>query len=164
MECFTAINATLSRWAMYLTVTCLLGIVGVVVGSVFWRYVLDDAPAWSEQVALLLVINVALFGAAVGVRDEGHIGMESLAGLLPPGPRTVVANIVGVISALFGLILAWGCTTMALSVWPNHIPTLGLSEAFRYLPGTVAGILITLFAIEHLIAMFVKREVVPSWH
>ena len=54
---------------MYIAVTCLLGIVAVVVGSVFWRYVLKDAPAWSEQVALILVINVAMFGAAAGVRE-----------------------------------------------------------------------------------------------
>jgi TRAP-type C4-dicarboxylate transport system permease small subunit len=63
---------------MYIAVACLLGIVGVVVGSVIWRYALNDAPSWSEQVALMLVINVAMFGAAAGVRDEGHIGMESL--------------------------------------------------------------------------------------
>ena len=55
MNWLTTVDARLSRWAMYLAVACLLGIVGVVVGSVIWRYVLNDAPAWSEQVALLLV-------------------------------------------------------------------------------------------------------------
>ena len=164
MHWFTCINAHLSRWAMYLAVACLLGIVGVVVGSVIWRYVLNDAPAWSEQVALILVINVAMFGAAAGVRDEGHIGMESLVGLTPKKVQFIVGTIVGVISALFGVILSWGCTVMAISVWPNKIPTLGISEAIRYMPCVVAGVLIVLFSIEHLIAMFNDKEVVPSWH
>lgn len=40
----------------------LLGIVGVVVCSVFWRYILNDSPTWTEQVALL-AINVAMSAA-----------------------------------------------------------------------------------------------------
>ena len=149
---------------MYIAVAGLLSIVGVVVGSVIWRYILNDAPAWSEQVALILVINVAMFGAAAGVRDEGHIGMESLVGLLPKKTQYVVGNIVGLFSILFGLALAWGCSMMALSVWPNHIPTLGISEAWRYIPGVVSGALIILFSIEHLIASALDKEVIPSWH
>ena len=45
MDCLTSLNARLSRWAMYIAVACLLGIVAVVVGSVIWRYLLNDAPA-----------------------------------------------------------------------------------------------------------------------
>ena len=164
MNWLTELNARLSRWAMYIAVACLLGIVGVVVGSVIWRYILNDAPSWSAQVALLLVINVAMFGAAAGVRDEGHIGMESLIGLLPKAVQFWVGNLVGIITIVFGAILAWGCTMMSISVWDNKMPTLGISEAFRYMPCIVAGVLIILFSIEHLIAMFSDKEVVPSWH
>ena len=106
MDCLTSLNARLSRWAMYIAVACLLGIVAVVVGSVIWRYLLNDAPAWSEQVALILVINVAMFGAAAGVRDEGHIGMESLVGLLPKDWQLRIGNLVGTISIVFGIALA----------------------------------------------------------
>ena len=164
MNWLTIINARLSRWAMYIAVTCLLGIVAVVVGSVFWRYVLKDAPAWSEQVALILVINVAMFGAAAGVRDEGHIGMESLVGLLPKTYQFWVGNIVGLFSILFGVSLVWGCSKMAISVWSNIMPTLGISEAWRYIPCVIAGALIILFSIEHIIAIITDKEVSPSWH
>ena len=149
---------------MYIAVACLLGIVGVVVGSVIWRYILNDAPSWSEQVALVLVINVAMFGAAAGVRDEGHIGMESLIGLLPKGYQFWIGNLVGLITICFGISLVWGCTMMGISVWDNSMPTLGISEAFRYMPCVAAGVLIILFSIEHLIAMFTDKEVIPSWH
>ncbi len=44
----------------------------------FGRYVLNDTPTWAEALALVLVLWVTMFGAAVGVRDAGHIGMESL--------------------------------------------------------------------------------------
>ena len=164
MNWLTCLNSYLSRWAMYIAVACLLGIVGVVVGSVIWRYILNDAPSWSEQVALVLVINVAMFGAAAGVRDEGHIGMESLIGLLPKGYQFWIGNLVGLITIVFGASLVWGCSMMAHSVWDNKMPTLGISEAYRYLPCVAAGVLIILFSIEHLIAMFTDKEVIPSWH
>ncbi|WP_301102406.1 TRAP transporter small permease [Propionivibrio sp.] len=164
MNWLTSLNAHLSRWAMYIAVACLLGIVGVVVGSVIWRYILNDAPSWSEQVALVLVINVAMFGAAAGVRDAGHIGMESLIGLLPKVYQFWIGNLVGLITICFGISLVWGCSMMADSVWDNKMPTLGISEAFRYIPCIAAGVLIILFSIEHLIAMFTDKEVIPSWH
>ncbi len=53
---------------------------------------------------------------------------------------------------------------MATSTRDNTIPTLGISEAFRYAPVVSAGVLITLFSLEHLIALFTGKEVVPSWH
>jgi TRAP-type transport system small permease protein len=105
-----------------------------------------------------------MFGASAGVRDEGHIGMESLVGLLPERPRFWAGVTVGLLTILFGVLLFAGCLMMAISVNDNMIPTLGISESIRYLPGVIAGILITLFSIEHLVAMARGQEVVKSWH
>ncbi len=51
----------------------------------FGRYVLNDTPTWAESTALVLILYVTMFGAAVGVRDAGHIGLESLLILAPEG-------------------------------------------------------------------------------
>jgi TRAP-type C4-dicarboxylate transport system permease small subunit len=164
MDLLTAVNSRLSRWAMYLAVAALLGIVAIVDWGVVNRYVFNDSRPYVEQVALILVITVAMFGASAGVRDEGHIGMESLVGLLPEKPRFWVGITVGLLTILFGVLLVGGCALMAVSVADNIIPTLGISESFRYAPGIIAGVLIILFSIEHLIAMARKTEVVKSWH
>jgi TRAP-type C4-dicarboxylate transport system permease small subunit len=164
MELLTAVNSRLSRWAMYIAVAALLGIVMIVDWGVVKRYIFNDAQPYVEQVALILVILVAMFGASAGVRDEGHIGMESLVGLLPEKIQFWVGVTVGLLTILFGGLLFGGCLMMAMSVYDNVIPTLGISEALRYLPGIIAGILIILFSIEHLVAMFRKSVVVKSWH
>jgi TRAP-type C4-dicarboxylate transport system permease small subunit len=164
MKWLTALNSRLSRWAMYAAVAGLLGIVVVVVYGVVKRYVFNDSQAYVEQVALILVIIVAMFGASAGVRDEGHIGMESLTAMLPEKPRFWVGVTVGLLTITFGALLFVGCLMMASSVYPNTIPTLGISEAYRYVPPVIAGVLIILFSIEHLIAMFNNEEVVPSWN
>jgi len=164
MSGLTAVNSRLSRWAMYIAVAALLGIVMIVDWGVVKRYVYNDAQPYVEQVALILVITVAMFGASAGVRDEGHIGMESLVGLLPEKVRFWVGVTVGLLTIAFGGLLLGGCLMMAESVYGNTIPTLGISEALRYVPGIAAGVLIILFSIEHLVAIFRKTEVVKSWH
>jgi TRAP-type C4-dicarboxylate transport system permease small subunit len=164
MSLFTALNSRLSRWAMYLACLCLAGLLGVVVYGVVLRYVFNDAPPYVEQVALLLVISVAMFGAAAGVRDAGHIGLDSLVALLSKRVQFWCSIAVFILSAVFGIALLAGSAEMGLSTYGSTIPTLGISEAYRYLPVLLGGILIASFSIEHLIARFARTEVIRSWH
>src|SRR5262245_57768364 len=80
-------TAPLARGCMFVAVAGLCGIVAVVAIQVFGRYVLNDTPVWAESTALVLILYVTLLGAAVGVRDAGHIGMESLLVLVPERVR-----------------------------------------------------------------------------
>ena len=164
MRLLTALNARLSRWAMYVACLCLAGLLSVVVYGVVLRYVFNDAPPYVEQVALLLVICVAMFGASAGVRDAGHIGMDSLVRRLSPRLQFGCKVAVELLAVAFAASLFAGGAEMALSTRNSTIPTLGISEAWRYLPVMSAGVLITLFAIEHLIAQFTGSKVVSSWH
>lgn len=164
MHLLTHLNARLSRWAMYIACVCLVGLLGVVVYGVVMRYVFNDAPPYVEQVALLLVISVAMFGASAGVRDAGHIGLDSLVKALPPKTQFWCKALVHVLTVGFAIALFAGGAEMAVSTRESTIPTLGLSEAVRYVPILFAGVLITLFSLEHLAAQFTDRKVVPSWH
>ena len=164
MDGFTRMNAILSRWVMYLACLCLLGLLSVVVYGVVLRYVFNDAPAYVEQVALLLVVSVAMFGASAGVRDAGHIGLDSLVKILPVKLQFWCKFLVFVLTIAFAVALIAGGYEMALSTHHDTIPTLGISESTRYVPVLIAGVLITLFSIEHLIAQFTGKEVHSSWH
>lgn len=164
MNMLTAVNSRLSRWAMYLACICLTGLVLIVDYSVVMRYIFNDAPPFVEQVALLLVICVSMFGASAGVRDAGHIGLDSLVAKLPPRAQDVCALLVGVFTISFAIFLFVCGLIMAEETLDHTIPTLGISEAFRFLPPIIAGVLMFLFSIEHIGALFTKKKVVPSWH
>jgi len=164
MKVLTAINSRLSRWAMYTASTSLVGLLLFVIYGVVMRYVFNNAPPYVEQLALLLVISVAMFGASSGVRDAGHIGLDSLVNLLSPKNQLKCKVIVYLLSIVFAISLFCGGIDMAVSTYNNTIPTLGFSEAIRYFPVITAGVLITLFSIEHVIALFQSKKVLPSWH
>jgi TRAP-type C4-dicarboxylate transport system permease small subunit len=105
-----------------------------------------------------------MFGASAGVRDAGHIGMDSAVKVLPPKGQFWCKFVVYLLSISFAAALFAGGMEMALSTYDSTIPTLGISEAVRYAPVLAAGVLITLFSFEHLVAQFTGHEVVPSWH
>src|SRR5260221_7965195 len=100
-------TAPLARGCMYFAVAGLAGIVGVVAIQVFGRYVLNDTPVWAESTALVLILYVTLLGAAVGVRDAGHIGMESLLVLVPERVRNRLEILIYAPVGTFGAPLAW---------------------------------------------------------
>ncbi|HEX9557701.1 MAG TPA: TRAP transporter small permease [Reyranella sp.] len=159
-----AFNATVSRWCMYLAVSGLIGIVVVVGLQVFGRYVLNDTPIWAESTALVLILYVTMLGAAVGVRDAGHIGLESLLILAPDALRLKLEVVIHILVGTFGLIMAWNGWVLAESVMAYKIPTLGLPEGINQLPLVISGILIALFSLEHIVALWRGEDVVPSWH
>jgi TRAP-type C4-dicarboxylate transport system permease small subunit len=161
----TPINAWISRICMTVAVIGLFGIVIVVLTQVFGRYVLNDTPSWAESTALVLVLYVTMLGAAVGVRDAGHIGLESMVGMMLPESAQLWVEIpIHMLVGIFGVLMAWHGGQLALSVAPYNIPTLGISEGFNQLPLVIAGVLITLFSIEHIIALIEGKEVEPAWH
>ena len=160
----TRINAPIARWGMYFSVAGLFGIIAIVAFQVFGRYVMNDSPTWAENLALVLILYVTLIGAAVGVRDAGHIGMESLLVLLPEGPRHKIEYLIHILVAIFGLTMIYNGWVLGASVAPYKLANINLSEAYRYVPLVLSGGLIVLFSIEHMVALFNGTEVEPAWN
>ena len=161
---YTRFCAALARLCMKIGVAGLGLLIVAVLYQVIGRYVLNDTPTWAESGAVLLVLYVTMLGLAVGVRDAGHIGLESLLVLAPEGVRLKMELLIHALVLVFGLIMAYNCALLAQSVWDYKIPTLGLSEAFKYAPPALAGVLVALFSLEHIIALLRDEEVEPAWH
>jgi TRAP-type transport system small permease protein len=159
----TRLNKGLATYGMYLAVGGLFAIIAIVSFQVFGRYVLNDSPTWAENLALVLILYVTLIGAAIGVRDAGHIGMESLLILVPEKLRNKLEMVIHVLVAIFGGMMIYNGWVLGASVSPYKLANIGLSEAWRYVPLALSGALIVLFSIEHFIALATGTEVEPTW-
>ncbi len=148
---YTKFCAALSRLSLALAVIGLLAVVLCVQWQVIGRYVLNDTPTWAEALAMLLVLFVTAFGLAVGVRDAGHIGLESLVVLLPEKWQHRIE------------LLIHGGLWMTAK-WNEKKPMLPLPDGIDYLPIVIAGVLIVLFSIEHVIALLRGQTVEPAWN
>lgn len=130
----------------------------LVIYSVVMRYVFDDAPDFVEPIALLLVIVIAMFGAALKVREGGHIGLDSLVTKLPPKGQQMAAAFQHLCLIALAVAIFFGCLQMAETTMEDRIPILGLPEGVRYCIPVVASVCIALFSIENLLALFVKKH------
>ncbi len=161
---YTRLCAATARFCLGAGIVGLVLLIAAVLYQVIGRYVFNDTPTWAESGAVLLVLYVTMLGMAVGVRDAGHIGLESMLVLAPEHVRHKMELLIHALVMLFGLVMAWQCATLAISVAGYKIPTLGLSEAFKYAPPAIAGALVAMFSIEHIIALLRGTEVEPAWH
>ncbi|MDR3003586.1 MAG: TRAP transporter small permease [Acidovorax sp.] len=156
---YTKISKALSALCLWLGVAGLMGLIAAVSWLVFGRYVLNSTPTWAESLALLMVLYVTMFGVAVGVRNSSHIGLESFLVLAPDWLRKRMEYLIHVLVLLFGAAMAVSCASLAESVWAYRLPTLGISEGWKYIPAVICGSLMVLFSIEHILALAHGREI-----
>lgn len=160
---YSRICRAIARACMWMGIAGLTLLIACVTWQVFGRYVLNNTPTWAESLALLLVLYVTMLGTAVGVRDAGHIGLESLLVLAPENLRLKMEYLIHALVLLFGAAMAWNCAFLAQSVWSYRLPTLWISEGWKYVPAAVSGVLVVMFSVEHIIALARGQEVEPAW-
>ena len=164
MSWFTKTCAALSKAALVLAVCGLIALILCVQYQVVGRYIFNDTPTWAEALAMLLVLFVTAFGVAVGVRDAGHIGLESMIALLPDTLRHKLEILIHALVALFGGLMVKSGWLWATLKWDEKKPMLGVPEGIDYVPVVIAGALIVLFSVEHIVALLRGEVVVPAWN
>ena len=161
---YSRLCGRLSKTCLVLAVFGLAGIILSVQCQVVGRYIFNDTPTWAEALALQLVLYVTAFGVAVGVRDAGHIGLESLVSLLPEAARLKIEILIHALVALFGGIMVQSGWLWTKLKWSELDPMLHMPVGIDYLALVISGVLIVMFSVEHIVALLRDEEVVPSWY
>lgn len=151
---YTRLCVALSRWSLRAAVLGLVLLVVCVQWQVLGRYLLNDSPTWTEPAALLLVLYITGLAVAVGVRDAGHLGMESVVALLPRGTQRVAEAAIHLCVLAFAVLMAHAGWEWLTLKWDEPKPMLGVPEGLDYLPLLISGVLVVLFCVEHLIALW----------
>lgn len=129
----------------------IVGVVLVQAWQVFARYVLNDSPSWTEPMALVLIGATAMFGAAVGVRRETHFNFPTLADAAPPMIKAACRTIARLAMLALGLGLAWFGAVLAANSWQVAMAGAPLPVGARFVPISLGGALIAVFALERLL-------------
>lgn len=153
----------------WLSLACLylagIGVVlmTVIIGwQVFGRYVLNDTPSWSEPLSLQLMSWFILLGAAVGVRESVHLGLDIVRYNMAPRVQRLMDLIsLGLISG-FGVAMSYYGVQLAAGTWTARIPVLGWPGGIDFIPLIVGGALISIFALERFIDTLIAPAAVVA--
>jgi TRAP-type C4-dicarboxylate transport system permease small subunit len=151
-------------WAAGIGLVCMTGFVA---WQVYCRYVLNDSPSWTEPGAVMIMSWFIFLGAAVGVRENFHLGFDVLLYVLPKGGKRVLRMISDIVILGFGLGMVWYGSQLVALTWNTTLPSLGISGAHDYFPVVAGGVLIVIFAAERIVkrlagAPLDDGEIVPA--
>jgi len=156
--------SALSTGALYLAGIGLVAMSVIVLWQVFVRFVLNWNNSWTELTAILIMSWFIFLGAAVGVRENYHLGFDVLLYVLPEGSKKILRTISDLVVFAFAVgMIVYGWQLVELQ-WGERMPALGISGAFRYLPLAAGGVLIALFSLERIVLRWSGVDVDKDLH
>jgi tripartite ATP-independent transporter DctM subunit len=142
----TAALALLQRLVSAISALLLAADLGVVLLSVFYRYVLSAPIEWSDDVARGLMVALSFFGAASAVARNENIGVGYFVTKLGPRARRCVDATVALVVAVTAVAIAW--YAIALGRFTTGQTTgSGLPLELTFYPMGAGAVCLSVFAL-----------------
>jgi TRAP-type transport system small permease protein len=139
------------------SVALLAGYFVLVLLQVFFRYVLNESLFWAEELVRGAMLWGIMLSSALVAASRGHIRVEVLELMLPPGGRRMVVWTANALTLAFSLILLWAGIQFIDRTWMQQSPVLDVPKWTVYLAIPVGAALESLLMIltwnhEHSVA------------
>lgn len=161
LDALPRILARISQAALWLSGVGLVVMTALVAWQIYGRYVLNDSPSWTEPAALLLMSWFIMLGAAVGVREGGHLGFAVGLQYVPAVLRRLMLAATEILVAGFGMAMVWYGVQLAAKMWSADMASIALPQGVVYLPLVFGGVLITVFSLEKLALLLIAKDETP---
>ena len=128
-----------------------------VLWGVFTRQVLNDQPAWTDELARLLLVWLSILGGALAYADDAHLGVDVLVSHFPTDTHKLARTVSHLCVLLFSvcvLVIGGGVLFQDRLASGQMMATLGIPKAWFYLVLPVGGVLISFLAVEKILALF----------
>jgi len=110
-----------------------------VFAQVVARYVFNQPPTWTEELARFCQVWIILLAASICVRKGSHLAVDYLGPALPPGARRAVALFTGCLIALYSaVVVIWGVRLLIIGSVQTS-PAMRLNMGWVYLVFPIAG-------------------------
>lgn len=131
-------------------VVLMLGVMcAVIFMQVVFRYVLEAALPWSEELARYLMVWTTFLGAALGVRYKALIGMEVLMNAIPKLAKRSFLELVTLFQILFLVVVLFFSIKMTM-IANNQVSAamlIPMSWAYVGIPVGVSMMILNTIAV-----------------
>ena len=146
------------------TLTIIGGTVFVcsLVVGVFYRYVLHNALTWSDEVAMLCFTWVVFLGAALLIRENGHVRIQLIESILPDSLNWVLHLSIQLLIFVIGVYMVWfGWDYTQLTVGQTA-PATRYPIWVRSLSVPISGILFCLYSLLNMFLPVKSKEITEA--
>lgn len=127
--------------------------------QVFWRWVLNDPLAWSEEAIRLIYVWICYLGWIIAERSNGHIKITALISKAPLNFQKWMQLFNHLLTIVFSvLMVVYGIRMMKISSMGRAV-SFNLNYLWVYLMAPVSNGLIVIYEILSIIDVFKKGPV-----
>ena len=127
----TALDSVLGAVVEILAATLVAAEIVILFSGVVARYVLNHPLIWSDELASILFLWLAMLGAVIAFRRDEHMRMTAAVGSLPAPTRATFDLFATCAALAFLLLIAWPAYEYAQEETFITTPALGLNNAWR---------------------------------
>ena len=142
---------------MVLAATLVAATVVITCAAVFYRYVLNSALLWPEEIAGFLLVWISFIGAYLALRKEGHLSFELFIEKFSEKSRFWIhASIEMLLIGFFSLIFVLSVKLISV-VGRTHIETADIPQGLFMLIMPIAAFSIVVGCLVNLRKHWGKR-------
>jgi len=130
----------------------------VLSAGVFSRFVLHRPLVWSDELASILFLWLAMLGAVTALRRGEHMRMTALVARLAPGPRAVLEAVATAACLAFLAMVVWPAFEYAADERAITTPALGISNLWRAAALPIGIVLMAAFAVLRMLRTTTRAE------
>ncbi len=145
-----ALDAVLGAAVEFAAAALVTAEIAILFGGVIARYVFDAPLVWSDELASILFLWLAMLGAVIAFRRDEHMRMTAAVGALPAPARATFDTFATAAALAFLILIAWPSCRYAAEEVPIVTPALQISDAWRAAALPAGTILMAIFAVLRL--------------
>jgi len=123
--------------------------------SVASRYFLHFSTDWQDELSVFLIVGAVFMSSASIQARRGHVAIEAIVGLLPPGVNYVRQIMVDGASFLFCAFFAWKSWLLLAEAWTENFHSGSTWAPPLWIPYSLMTVGMTLLGLQLLMQILV---------
>jgi tripartite ATP-independent transporter DctM subunit len=125
--------------------------IAILFAGVVSRYVFNKPLTWSDELASILFLWLAMLGAVIALRRSEHMRLTTFVGMLAPAWRAWVETFGAMVVVTFVLLLLKPAWTYFDDQWIIVTPALELHDGLRVAAILVGAVLMMVIAVARVV-------------
>ncbi|MGO8915597.1 MAG: TRAP transporter large permease subunit [Stellaceae bacterium] len=123
----------------------------VLFAGVLSRYVFHAPLTWSDELASILFLWLAMLGAVIALRRGEHMRLTAIASRVPARWRALLETVAALVVVAFVMLVLLPAHRYVLDEWAILTPAMEIHNSFRAAAIEVGSVLMMVIALARLV-------------